>query len=175
MEGKQCSLCQKCNILGWSVSQQLFGDILSSLGATAVVAERSFVPSCHGRAPKTRILSPHSNSAVHHRGSRQDLSCWARHFTGTDRLTHHTFPPVSAPQPMAGPNMTCPAFRMTFLCPQSTLLAWPWVRQQCRGGGLVLSHGFKDLFSNNFLQLTQLRASEEKGSHSSLHPTWHLT
>lgn len=131
----QCSLCQKCNILGLSVSKQFFGEILSSLGATAMMAERGFVPSCCGRAPKTRTLSPHSDSAVHHRGSRQDLSCWARHFTGTDRLTHGTFPPVSAPQPMADPKMTCPAFRMTFLYPQSTLVVWPCMRQQYRGGG----------------------------------------
>lgn len=33
-------------------------------------------------------------------------------------------------------------------------------------GGLMLSHGFTDLLSNNCLHLTKLRASEEKESHS---------
>lgn len=167
-------MCQKYNILGWSVSKQLFGRTLSSLGTTAVVAEWGFVPSCHGRTPKTRTLSPYSDSAAYHRGSRQDLNCWARHFTGTHRLTQGTFPPVSALQPMPDPKMSCPAFKMTFLCPQSSLLAWPLVRWQCRAGELMLSHGFKDLLSNNCLQLTELRASGEKGSYSCLHPTWHL-
>lgn len=132
----------------------------SSLGTTAMVAECGFVPSCHGRAPKTGTVSPYSDSTVHHTGTRQNLSCWARHLTGTDRLTHGTFPAQPVADPTALPS------KWHFCAPRALCWPGPWCAAMQGMGELMLSHGFTDLLSNNCLQLTKLRASEEKESHS---------